>query len=227
MYGGEPFLVKKQWEFLKKLIELGYSKNIRLHFNTNGSIFKEEYFKILDNFKFVNISFSIDGIGDKFNYIRHHGDWNQVFNNMNKWVKYTKGKDNWILDTCITISILNILDIGELNEFFKANFPQMPLFLNQVSWPGYFSVKCIPNVYKGRITSKIMNYVNKTEEWTDKYNMKEQIFNTIDFMNTNKGTEEEFLKFYKVNDLLDESRSQNFQKTFPELYSILKPKAKV
>ena len=72
-----------------------------------------------------------------------------------------------------------------------------------------------------------MNYVNKTEEWTDKYNMKEQIFNTIDFMNTNKGTEEEFLKFYKVNDLLDESRSQNFQKTFPELYSILKPKAKV
>ena len=72
-----------------------------------------------------------------------------------------------------------------------------------------------------------MNYVNKTEEWTDKYNMKEQIFNTIDFMNTNKGTEEEFLKFYKVNDLLDESRSQNFQKTFPELYSIFKPKAKV
>ena len=231
MYGGEPFLVKKQWEFLKELINLGYSKNIRLHFNTNGSIFKEEYFEILDKFKFVNISFSIDGIEDKFNYIRHHGDWNQVLNNMNKWAEYSKGREHWLLDVCITISILNILDIGELNEFFKNNFPQMPLFLNQVSWPSYFSVKCIPNIYKGRITEKIVQYIDKigksTDEWPDAYNIKEQILNTVEFMNTNTGTEEDFLKFYKVNDLLDESRNQNFMKTFPELYSIFEPTTKV
>ena len=35
MYGGEPMLVKKQWETLKKSIQLGLVKEQELHFNTN------------------------------------------------------------------------------------------------------------------------------------------------------------------------------------------------
>ena len=58
MYGGEPMLVKKQWETLKKSIELGYAKDQELSFNTNGTIFKEEYIDILKEFKLADIDFT-------------------------------------------------------------------------------------------------------------------------------------------------------------------------
>ena len=81
-------LIKKQWETLRKSIELGYAKNQELSFNTNGTIFKEEYIDILNEFKRVVISFSIDAIEDRFNYIRHHGDWEKVKSNIEGWLKY-------------------------------------------------------------------------------------------------------------------------------------------
>jgi organic radical activating enzyme len=219
MYGGEPFLVKKQWEFLKELIRMGYSKNIRLHFNTNGSIFNEEYVKILDEFKHTTISFSIDGIEDKFNYIRYHGDWVDVLKNMNKWNDATKDKLNYRLDICVTVSVLNILDLGEMSDFFTLTFPNMPLFFNQVSWPLYYSVKCIPNNFKGKITEKLISYA----ESIDLQEVKDQVYTTIEFMNKNSAPIESFNKFFKVNDFLDVNRKEEFQKTFPELSNIFKP----
>ena len=56
MYGGEPMLVKKQWETLK-INEPWLCKNQELSFNTNGTIFREEYIDILKQFKRVVISF--------------------------------------------------------------------------------------------------------------------------------------------------------------------------
>ena len=216
MYGGEPFLVQKQWEFLKELIKLGYSKNIRLHFNTNGSIFSQEYFEILDQFKHTTISFSIDGVDDKFNYIRHHGNWESVLDNMTKWNNVTLNKDNFRLDICVTVSVLNILDLGEVSNFFINTFPNMPLFFNQVSWPIYYSVKCIPNRFKGIITERLINYADSI----DLQEVKDQIYTTIEFMNKNSTPEKHFDDFFRVNDVLDESRNQNFKNTFPELYKI-------
>lgn len=216
MYGGEPFLVQKQWEFLEELIRLGYSKNIRLHFNTNGSIFSQKYFEILDQFKHTTISFSIDGVDEKFNYIRHHGNWESVLDNMAKWNNVTLNKDNFRLDICVTVSVLNILDLGEVSSFFINTFPNMPLFFNQVSWPLYYSVKCIPNRFKGIITDRLINYIDSI----DLQEVKDQIYTTIEFMNKNSTPEKHFDDFFRVNDVLDESRNQNFKNTFPELYNI-------
>ena len=37
-YGGEPFLIKKQWELITHCAEKGYAKNQILHYNTNTTI---------------------------------------------------------------------------------------------------------------------------------------------------------------------------------------------
>src|SRR6056300_908341 len=53
LYGGEPMLMKKQWELLEKCVKAGYSKYQFVHFNTNGTIFNEKYVEILKHFMSV------------------------------------------------------------------------------------------------------------------------------------------------------------------------------
>ena len=83
MYGGEPLLMKKQWKVLKHAIELGYSKNISLHYNTNGTLWDEEKFNILNEFKHISMDFSLDGIQNRFEFMRHPAKWEPVIKNFN------------------------------------------------------------------------------------------------------------------------------------------------
>ena len=66
MYGGEPFLIKKFTKVLQIAIEQGYAKNIRLHYNSNGSIWPEEFIPYWKHFKEIDIHFSV-----KFKLSKH------------------------------------------------------------------------------------------------------------------------------------------------------------
>jgi len=61
-YGGEPFLSKKMWQLLKIAADSGVSKNIALHYNTNGTVWPTRDIESWKDFKSINLSFSIDGI---------------------------------------------------------------------------------------------------------------------------------------------------------------------
>ena len=91
--GGEPLLIKKHYELLEKCIELDVAKNIGLHYNTNGTQLNMKALNELwPKFKIVDCHFSIDGVGEKFEFQRHPAKWNNALSNMsifNKTVSYT------------------------------------------------------------------------------------------------------------------------------------------
>jgi len=118
MYGGEPFLIKKFSAVLQLAIDLGYSKNIRLHYNSNGSIWPENFVPLWSKFKKVDIHFSIDNIGEKFN-LERGGNWNEVENNIFrlKNLKLT----NMVINIMPTISIMNILYIDNVYQWAVDN----------------------------------------------------------------------------------------------------------
>ena len=60
MYGGEPFLIKPLLRLIKSAVDQGSAKNIRLHYNSNGSIYPEKFVDYWKKFKHVDIHFSID-----------------------------------------------------------------------------------------------------------------------------------------------------------------------
>jgi MoaA/NifB/PqqE/SkfB family radical SAM enzyme len=72
--GGEPFLIEQHFELLRYAVEQGYSKNIEIHYNTNGTVFPEQA-ELWNNFKHVEIAFSIDNVGARFEYERYGADW--------------------------------------------------------------------------------------------------------------------------------------------------------
>jgi len=212
-YGGEPFLVKKQWELLEEAVEQGYASNIVIHYNTNGTIWDTKKEEILKKFKNVYIDFSIDGIEDHLHYIRYPAEWDTVFSNFKKAIEFSDANSNININVCVTISILNVFYIPETDKFFKQFTNNV--YLNLVHDPAHYNIKNIPDQIKEIIVEKIAAY-SKNDYYTDK---------VIKFMNSHIASDlNNFKSFLKHTKLHDEYRKQSFEKTFPEFYNILSQK---
>ena len=213
-YGGEPFLVKKQWDLMKSAVATGIAKNITVHYNTNGTVWDADKVDILKHFKAVNIDFSIDGIYDKLTYIRYPADWNTVFGNYLKLQEIEKKYPNFHSSVCCTVSTFNIYDIDEIMEFFSRYTKN--LYLNLVHGPEHHCIKNIPESLKQKITDKLKNTVKK--DWAGYYTFA----STIEFMNGTACHMPKWDKFLKTTLWHDQYRQQDFKETFPKFYKLIK-----
>lgn len=124
--GGEPLLSKQHVEFL---LAIPNKSQVHLNYNTNGTILPTTgLLKLWEQFKLVQLDFSIDDIGDRFEYQRYPAKWNQVSSNL-----------KWYIDNCpvncmfavnTTVSILNHANLKNLNTWLKSNF-----YANRVTDP--------------------------------------------------------------------------------------------
>jgi hypothetical protein len=114
--GGEPFLsgVQEQKKLLNHYITTGQSAHISLHYTTNVTLFPDqEWWDIWKHFENVDIQLSIDGIGNRYEYIRYPARWTEVVENTKRYIE--KYKDNIQLSVSHTVSAYNIY---YLDEFF-------------------------------------------------------------------------------------------------------------
>lgn len=156
MFGGEPFLIKKFASVLQLAVEQGHAKNIRLHYNSNGSIWPAEFVPYWKHFKEVDIHFSIDAIGKRFE-LQRGGSWNEVESNI------LKLKDlnfpNLTINVMPTISIMSVYYIDEVYAWADAN--NFNVFISNLSQPPQFSIKNITAEAKELIIQKFKNHPNK------------------------------------------------------------------
>lgn len=139
--GGEPFLIKKHFDILEKCVHEGVAKNIRLHYNTNGTVTPTQ--KMLDiwqEFGYVDIMFSIDGIKEKFEYMRYPAKWNDWITNFN----IVRNYKSLNVGLCYTVSIFNFYDTPEFIQWCKdENISNQP-YLNLLHYPEWCSIQAIP-----------------------------------------------------------------------------------
>jgi MoaA/NifB/PqqE/SkfB family radical SAM enzyme len=102
LLGGEPMFDPRSFQLLKKLLDHGNDQCF-ISFVTNGSVCLNDFQKnILKEFQNLNICFSIDGIGKRFEYMRWPGKWNDLLHNLEQYKTIT---DN--LSVSYTISAVN------------------------------------------------------------------------------------------------------------------------
>jgi MoaA/NifB/PqqE/SkfB family radical SAM enzyme len=199
--GGEPLLIKKHYELLRKAVKLGYAKNIKIHYNTNGTIMPPpDMFKIWKEFKHVEVMFSIDGIRDKFEYMRHPAKWDTFLNTLSIF----KEKNFASITLCHTISAFNIYYVDEFLEWASdQGFVSHEIYLNLLHYPDHESISNLSLEVKDKIKQKL------TGKGVD---------SIIDFMYTSdKDLTSNFLDFVKRVDLI---RGEEFAKTFDEYNTV-------
>lgn len=210
-YGGEPFLVERNWDLLKKMIEKGYAKDQILHFNTNVTIFNEEYADLLKKFKFVRISLSIDDIKERFEYQRHPSHWPDIYSNLQKFIKFQKENSNIEINACLTINNLNVYYIDELISFMVENgLPSY--YVNFLHHPNYYNIKNI----KEDVKSKLIDYLTIKQQSFQRPYDKESIQKVINYMKSEIADNALWSEFVSYTKITDEYRNENFDKTFPE-----------
>lgn len=212
-YGGEPFLVKRLWNLLNYAIKMGFSKNISLHYNTNGSVWDQKKYSILNEFKHVNIDFSIDGIFEKASYIRHPSNWDLILKNFESVLDITRNQPKkFNISICCTISILNIFYIDELIDFFNKQYNFNQIYINILHNPEYYNVQNIPCDIKNKIEEKIKPTLKKYG-----YDNK-----AIHFMYGKKFDPEQWEIFLETTKVTDRYRNESFYQTLYEFDKIIK-----
>lgn len=131
MYGGEPFLVKKFSKVLAHAIKTGIAKNIRLHYNSNGSIWPGEFLPYWPDFQLVDIHFSIDAVGQQFE-LQRGGSWQEVERNILKLKNLNL--PNLVINVMPTISVMSILYIDKVYDW--ANQHGFPIFVSHARGSG-------------------------------------------------------------------------------------------
>jgi len=207
-YGGEPLLIKRHYDILQDLVDSGRSKDIKLLYNTNGSIYPERGLELWPHFKQVMLSWSFDGVGKQFEYIRHPAKWDEVQNNLQKVLD--KNIPNIFIDICYTVGIFNIMYMEEILEWrdnFKAD---LPIYFNHVYTPDHFSCKVLPPEVKDAI---VEHY---------KGNNHPDIVSSVKYCTDVNYDLDKLNMFYSQVKFSDEFRGESFAKTFPEFYELLK-----
>jgi MoaA/NifB/PqqE/SkfB family radical SAM enzyme len=215
-YGGEPFLSKKMWEILKICVDKGYSRSIEIHYNTNGTTWPEDKIWLFEHFKEVNLSFSIDGIEEQFEYMRFPAKWDEVLKNMNK-AKELKSRLSTIkISWCITISTLNVYDLPRVLDFYHENFSSFGLYLNLVHGPRHYNISILPKDVKTEIINHLKQSVPKDYSQAWMY-----LNGIIKFIENGQEEKEDIAVLKKITKIHDDYRQQVFSKIFPEYSNII------
>jgi MoaA/NifB/PqqE/SkfB family radical SAM enzyme len=159
LYGGEPFLDDQVPKYLLRLVEAGLAKNIDLSVSTNATHkLTDTWRTILTNFKNVIINVSIDGIDNKFTYMRHPGKWTDAQDNINDFFKLKNPNNNINVVPVVTVSALNVWNVHDVFEYFTAY--NVEPFIILVQWPQYYCVNVLPNSIKPIVEAHLRSFKN-------------------------------------------------------------------
>lgn len=208
--GGEPFLsgVDEQQLMLKKYIESGRARQISLHYTTNATIYpSESWWELWSYFGDIDLQISVDGVGDRFEYIRFPGKWNDLVTNTQQYLSKEKELSNFRISVSHTVSAYNIF---YLDEFFSwcYNIGLPRPWLGRVHNPAHMRPAVWPHDARDFIAQKLYSSkYNDVKTWAQ---LMQQTDDSCNF--------KLFVERVKQHDLY---RSLDFKNTFPELAKFL------
>jgi MoaA/NifB/PqqE/SkfB family radical SAM enzyme len=202
--GGEPFLIEQHFELLRYAVEQGYSKNIEIHYNTNGTVFPESA-ELWENFKHVEVAFSIDNTGDQFEYERYGASWKEVQENIIKFTAMRSSKISTQL--CTTMNIQNVYYLPKLCEWISTQTFDH-IYFNMLHDPWHMCISKMTPQAQQLVIDRLTSY-----EFSPKH--RAEILRIIQFIKNGDGADgEEFLRRMQTT---DSYRKQSFLDTHKEI----------
>jgi organic radical activating enzyme len=209
--GGEPFMIQEHFDMLQKLVDRGIAGNIEIHYNTNGTQYPEDADAIWQHFKLVEIAFSIDDVGERFEYQRTNAVWKEVCRNIGWFRTLREHYSNIRLQVCSTVNVFNVLYLEELSQWIDQQAFDF-VYWNMMHEAYYFSISTLPANVKSAIATQLQQTnVNDTTQ--------QEFSKIIDFMNRGVSLDGNVLRM-KIADL-DRKRNQDLSVVEPEFAKLI------
>ena len=220
--GGEPTINSEFKLFLQYCVDNNHAQNIELRFNTNGQTEDPELKELYKSFKNVLIHLSMDGIEQRYEYIRYPGKWDKQLSVLQYWDNMP---DNVTIDIDCTVNVLNVLHIPAFvrwkmkQGFKKLNIKRFggTIGMHFLWTPSFLGINNLNNELKQKATHDIKELMNELGQTvTQKYKKFDALLNAIEKPATNINLLIEYL------DNMDKLRGTSWKDTFPELISMQK-----
>ena len=211
--GGEPFMIDEHFDMLQGIIDRGIAHQVEIHYNTNGTQYPARGEAIWRHFKTVEIAFSIDDIGERFEYQRSNANWQEVCVNLDRFRDLKECHKNIVLQVCTTVNVFNVRYLDQVAQWIDKNKESFNfVYWNMMHDAWYFSIATLPDTAKARITEHL-----RTADVPLQY--RGEFDRITDFMNTGASTDGFILRM-KIADL-DRKRNQNLRAVEPEFADLI------
>lgn len=206
LQGGEVFLQSGYTDFFYNLSQHRNLKEISVIVFTNGTVIpNSKLWDLLKQCGNVNLFFSIDDMGERFEYQRRGAKWASVLENL-QWFKDNRGA-NMHLGFHPTYSLLNIYYLKELDDFLRENFPRWPINYGPYrSGMGSCSAHELPSALRDAIVTKLathpqLDFVEKFIQPQNNYDLAE---------------------FFDYVEKYDRAADQSYATAHPEFWALLR-----
>jgi MoaA/NifB/PqqE/SkfB family radical SAM enzyme len=152
--GGEPFMIQEHFDMLQGIVDRGIAHDVEIHYNTNGTHYPEAAESIWQHFKTVEIAFSIDDLGERFEYQRTNAVWSEVMMNLDHFRELRQQHKNIQLQVCSTVSIFNVWHLESLAEWIDLQGFDF-IYWNMMHEARYFSISALPTKAKQRAAQRL------------------------------------------------------------------------
>lgn len=209
--GGEPFMIQEHFDLLQQLVDRGLAGQIEIHYNTNGTQWPEGAEQIWRHFKTVEIAFSIDDVGARFEYQRSNAVWTQVIDNIGQFRQMRDRHANIQLQVCSTVNVFNVYYLEELAAWIDQQDFDF-VYWNMMHEAYYFSINTLPELAKAAITKQLTQ-----AQVSDRH--RQEFDRIMDFMNSGVSLDGFILRM-RIADL-DRKRQQNLAAIEPEFAGLI------
>jgi uncharacterized Fe-S cluster-containing radical SAM superfamily protein len=208
--GGEPTAMIELYDFLDKCIA-NKQTDFEFVINTNATKFNSRFKQQIENFSNLQFIVSIDGFDSLNHYIRWPSDWKTIIDN----VQYLKQK-NHVVAFNVTVSIYNVDSLNQLLQFFDTEFPNT-LVHGQLAG----SNEGILSALNHPLTDQVVNNLTQIRQLNCYKNeplLASFVDGIIEHYQTRQSVDlNKLAKFFKFNDLLDQSRNIDLKDYIPKL----------
>jgi organic radical activating enzyme len=209
--GGEPFMIREHFDMLQGMVDRGIAGQVEIHYNTNGTQWPEGAEEIWRHFKAVEIAFSIDDVGARFEYQRSGAVWSEVCDNIERFKLLKSRHANIQLQVCTTVNVFNVYYLETVaNWIAQQNFDFV--YWNMMHEAYYFSISTLPESAKQAIADHLM-----TAQVND--GTRTEFDRIVDFMNNGVSLDGNVLRM-RLKDL-DFKRQQNLCDVEPEFAKLI------
>jgi MoaA/NifB/PqqE/SkfB family radical SAM enzyme len=185
--------------------------DVHLRINTNLSYTNTGVFELVCQFKNVHWIISGEAIEHEYEYIRHHGNWQNFYKN----IKHIQTLGHKVTFNMLYF-ILNYKSLFDTVAFFKnEGFHENSFIIGPMLTPEYLNILNLPDRVIDDIKIKLTNEINNTN-----FYLKNSYQNLLKYINDTTWQHDP-KNFYKQIEILDKRRNQNSRLVFPKLYEDL------
>jgi hypothetical protein len=200
--GGEPLLSDNHVRLLQKIQEVKGLSDVRVFYNTNATqTVSDEILQLWEKCRLIELYFSVDDIGTRFDYQRTGANWNKV-NSTLDWF-YANMPHNHMFNVNCTWSYLNFFYLNEVWDWWNENFSS-----NRYGDPTNL-------IFQKAVGEFGLNHLSKTSHGTlqNKFQGHNELLRLTHSLRT---SDEPHDSFWKNISALDQIRSTDFRAANPE-----------